>query len=183
MTTKFLSGSPEKNSESQTRPNLKLIVYAIAGICLAAIGVNAFFGTVGTPDVLPGTIQAAPVDATIQPSLVVTIVVTATPDPTLTPSPTPHIVYLQQQVPVTVTQVVTQEVVNTVYVQQPPVEKLIEVYITPVATPLPDDTVVICVYASGVKALYLNDTGIAGNSCHTYSHPAPISDYHLKVDN
>jgi len=186
MTTKFLSGKapPEANSESQSRPNIRLIIYMVAGLALAAIAINLFMNTVGSPDVEPS--QNSVFVQSVQPtvisaSLVVTVVVTATPVPTLEPTPTPYIVYLAH--PVTVTVPYTVEVIrNTVSYLPAPTPQTITQVVVLTPTTVPPGSLSICLYVEGVKSLFINEVGHVGNSCTFYTLNSPVNDFRIVVN-
>jgi hypothetical protein len=103
-------------------------------------------------------------------------------------TPTPHVVAIIETE--YVTSIVEIPVIQTVEVQVPtyyeiPVEvtRLVEVP-APTATPtpiLPAGVVRVCVYLEGVKGVWLDGRGIAGNSCtdvHSYS---PVQDIKIEV--
>lgn len=112
----------------------------------------------------PTATLAAPAAAPVGESVVVTVVVTATPVPTVAATATPVIIVREVPGPVVVE-----------YIRIPvevPVEVVVEVTAVPLPTltpvPLVTGTVKICVDGAGLKAIYVDGQGIVGGGCQIW---------------
>lgn len=115
---------------------------------------------------------------------------TPAPSVDVTPLPTPTAFGVAAlPVPTVAPVVVTEIVTVTEYLVDKieiPVEvtRLVEVRIPEI--PMPTPTVVpgtmrLCLYVEGVSGVFINDAGIAGNTCITYDVSSPVNDFVLRV--
>lgn len=107
-------------------------------------------------------------------------------------TPTPHVITVVQPVIQTeyITSVLEVPVLATVEVEVPvyyeiPVEvtRLVEVP-APTFTPtpmLPGGVVRVCIYLEGAKGVWLDDRGIAGNSCTDVHSWSPVQEIKIEV--
>lgn len=131
------------------------------------------YGTVGgDADEFVGIVPVAPRVLEREPDpvvkeVLVEVVVTATPTPVPTATPTANIVRVYEYVEVPF------EVTRVVYQFADPM---------PTATPtrLARGQVVICVYAAGVKELYVGDQGVVNGGCASV-YPAESGQTHVPV--
>lgn len=164
-----------KRSDTESKINFRLLGMLLAAlVAVVSVGYLAAFYKPGS--LTSSGVQAA--SAVTGPIGYITTTITTTQYITI-----PQIVTVSVPQPYTV----TVEVEKPIYY---PVDRVVTQTVNipaPVADPkqgMPaTDAVRICIYANGVKAITVNDSGVAGDSCLDYPYLPAISEFHLKVDN
>lgn len=171
-----------KRSETESTINYRLIgIFVLGFLIVSVVGsyvwgfspapVSPEFSDLPVVQTFTPVVYAAPVviHATPQPSptpevvqVVVTrqVVVTATDTPTMVPTVTPYYIYVSNDIEV------TREVVVNVY---------------PTPTIVFPGFVNLCVYGSGLTAIYIDGVGVAGDSCTLLPVGGINNDFHILV--